>query len=485
MLSSNQNFSPGQENGPTESEERLRQSEQRFRLLFERASDAIFLLDTRLCFLEANRCACELLGYMREELLGLSVLDMLRPADIPDTNALVEQIRQGEVGYAERWMQRKDGTSILLEGNGSLLDDGSFLIVARDITARKRMEEALRESEERIRLIADNAPAYISNVDTQYRYRFVNRANAERFGLTPEEMVGKSVREVMGQKAFEIILPYMNRAFQGETVAYEATVPYERLGERYMEVFYAPDVAEDGTITGLVGIIHDVTERKKVEQDRDRFAAEVAVLNEQLRRAMTETHHRVKNNLQVIAAMIDLQILSRREMLPLSEFQRLSRHIRALAAIHDLLTEAAGRDSGAEFLEAGAVLEKLFPLLQTIVGADRRLRYQVEEARLTSRQGASLALVANELVSNAIKHGANEVEIRLTADGEKARLEVADNGPGFPADFDPKRAAHTGLELVNTLSAWDLQGEASYGNRPQGGARVIVTMKIPPAMERS
>lgn len=144
---------------------------------------------------------------------------------------------------------------------------------AREAQQRRRAEEALRETGKRIRFIADNAPAFISNIDTEYRYVFANRASAERFGLTPEEIVGKSVAEVMGREAFATIRPYMERAFRGETFSYEMAVPYARLGTRYMQVFFAPDMAEDGSVRGLVAVVHDMSERKEADSARAALAA--------------------------------------------------------------------------------------------------------------------------------------------------------------------------------------------------------------------
>jgi PAS domain S-box-containing protein len=347
----------------------------------------------------------------------------------------------------------------------------------------RQTEERYRLLFERMRLIADNAPAYISNVDTDYRYLFVNRANAERFGFTVDEVVGKTVGEIMGQPAFETIRPYMERAFQGETVYFESVIPYARVGTRYMQVFYAPEFAEDGRVRGLIAIIHDITARKQMEEERTHHVREIERLNERLRQAIQETDHRVKNNLQILAAMVDLQTMEGREMLPVSEFARLAQHIRALAAVHEALTRQAQEDK-TEAISVRVILERLLPMLQqTMEGC--RLSYALEDTFLPIRQVSALALCTNELVSNAVKHGSGQVYLSFTVREDAAALEVFDNGPGFPPGFDPVASANTGLQLVGSLAAWDLHGAARFENRAEGGACVTITLpRVFPAPSR-
>ena len=197
---------------------------------------------------------------------------------------------------------------------------------------------------------------------------------------------------------------------------------------------------------------------------------------------MTETHHRVKNNLQVIAAMVDMQVMEDTSTLPTEEFRRLGSHIHMLAAVHDLLTEKAKADGLAHYVSSGAVMEKLLPLMRQLSG-NRMAKVEITDVPLTAKQGTSLALVLNELVSNAYKHGKGSVEISFTATEKEAVLEVCDDGPGFPPNFDPVKAAHTGLELVESLSRWDLSGIARYETRDEeGGGRVQITMPLIPVL---
>jgi two-component sensor histidine kinase len=204
---------------------------------------------------------------------------------------------------------------------------------------------------------------------------------------------------------------------------------------------------------------------------------EIEALNQRLQRAMTETYHRVKNNLQLVAALVEMTLPENQETVHVDKLRQMNQHIRALAAINDLLTRESRSHEEVSILSSRLVLEKLLALLVASTG-ERHIRWHINEVALTVKQGAGLALVVNELVSNGVKHGLGEVELSFDATGGQARLEVCDDGPGFPHDFEPKRAASTGLELIESLCLWDLGGEVAYLNRPAGGGRVVVTFPL-------
>ena len=101
----------------------------------------------------------------------------------------------------------------------------------------------------------------------------------------------------------------------------------------------------EGSLHGYVKILRDFTDRKQAEEAANRHQSEIESLNLRLKRTMSETHHRVKNNLQVITALLDMKIMDGNDVVPISEFKRLRLHIRALASIHELLTHAVKTDS--------------------------------------------------------------------------------------------------------------------------------------------
>ena len=224
-------------------------------------------------------------------------------------------------------------------------------------------------------------------------------------------------------------------------------------------------------------LTNEVAERKRTQDALALNQTHIEGLNGRLQRAMTETHHRVKNNLQLIAAMLDMRLMDGHATVSAHEIKRLGSYVRTLAAVHDILTEQAKEDGEAHFVSAREVLEKLLPMLNETTGG-RVVEAIIEEARLTARQGTSLAIVTNELVSNALKHGKGNVEVALIVTDETAVLTVSDEGPGFPPDFQPAIAANTGMEIIDHLSRWDLGAEVQYNNRARGGAAIRIAIPL-------
>ena len=228
----------------------------------------------------------------------------------------------------------------------------------------------------------------------------------------------------------------------------------------------------------MEGVVADITARRDAEAMLRRQRDDLHALNRRMQRAMTETHHRVKNNLQMISALIEIQALDHDAEGVGAEFARLNSHIRAMASVHDLLTQQARQDGAANHVSARAVLAKMLPLIESMAGGPV-LKYRVQDTQISGKQGISLALITNELALNALKHGCRALTITFEVSGQSAVLEVCDDGPGFPADFRPSEAANTGLFLVESIGRLDLGGEVRYGRGTDGtGGRVTITMPL-------
>lgn len=174
----------------------------------------------------------------------------------------------------------------------------------------------------------------------------------------------------------------------------------------------------------------EIVERRQAEEEILRHQHSIEALNQRLQRAMTETHHRVKNNLQIMASMVEMHVLTGAEFIAAEEVKKLGLHVQTLAAVHELLTQEAKDDGQAQYIPAREVIERLIQMLQKTAGA-RRIVNNIEEARLSAKQGTSLALILNELISNALKYSPGDIRVEFTLQGDKAELRVCDGGPGF------------------------------------------------------
>ncbi len=157
--------------------------------------------------------------------------------------------------------------------------------IAEIDAVRERLDAnllALRASKEHLRLLTDHAPVLLAHCGSDQRYRFVNQPYAEMFGLTPNDLIGKHPREVLGDAAYAHARPYMETALTGQPTEYDLELPPRLSGMRTLHVAYAPERDTAGQVTGFIAAISDVTQRKKTEaaliesEERLRVSTELA-----------------------------------------------------------------------------------------------------------------------------------------------------------------------------------------------------------------
>ena len=325
-----------------------------------------------------------------------------------------------------------------------------------------------------------------------HRIRFLNPALCRLTGKNRDELMGLPFPEALPEPEPNQSRALLDRVF--ETGATEILLDQEHRGDSPTPAFWSYTawavLDERQCPTGVMVQVNDTTQAVLVRQASEalnqallvsglkqhELTQEADELNARLRRAMTETHHRVKNNLQVVVALVEMQ-MGEGESVADAALQRIHQHLRTLATVHELLTEQAKEDHSVTHIGAKVVLERLVGLLQQTSGA-RTIRASLSDLVLPTQKVAALCLLVSECVSNALKYARGEIEITLQGLGDRARLEVCDDGAGFPAGFDPDRAAHTGMELIESLARFDLRGEVRYENHPRGGGRIVVTFPI-------
>ncbi|HEY1717872.1 MAG TPA: ATP-binding protein [Verrucomicrobiae bacterium] len=129
---------------------------------------------------------------------------------------------------------------------------------------------ALFKSEEQLRIVADLASVYLCQFDREHRYKFANRAYAERYGFEPPQMIGRRISDVLGTAAYEAIRPYIDEAFTGKKAEFEVEIMYATLGARWIHVIFMPEQNLEGRVVGVVAVINDISLRKGEEQELKR-----------------------------------------------------------------------------------------------------------------------------------------------------------------------------------------------------------------------
>ena len=251
-------------------EEALRESGERFRAVFNKAIDGILLTDTEAKkFYMANEAICQMLGYTREEIMNLGVADIHPEEDLPRVVDEFEKQVKGVITLAKDIpVKRKDGSILLADVNSSkiTLGDRMYLLgIFRDITERKKAERRLKESEQRLRAIFDNAVDGLLLVDTADRtFHGANRMMRQMLGYSPEELDKLRIDDIHPQDTLPYVIDQFEKQKRGE-IAVARDIPVRR---KDGTVFYADVSASHMTLAEkkyLLGIFRDITERKRVE----------------------------------------------------------------------------------------------------------------------------------------------------------------------------------------------------------------------------
>ncbi len=252
-------------------EEKLRSSEERLKILFEFAPDAIYLNDLKGTFIDGNKAAEELTGYKREELIGKSFLELklLPPSQIPKAAALLARNVLGQpTGPDEFTLKRKDGSQVPVEMmTFPVKVKGQILVlgIARDISERKRAEEVLRESEEKYRHLVERANDGILIIQDRV-IKYANPRSTEMGGYSVEEMIGTPFTDHVHPDEVAKTVDRYKRRMSGEDVEpiYE-TVLKRRDGSDLNVELNAGIITYQGKPADLV-FVRDITERKRVEE---------------------------------------------------------------------------------------------------------------------------------------------------------------------------------------------------------------------------
>jgi PAS domain S-box-containing protein len=248
-------------------DESLRASEARYRALVEQAADGIFTArrtaDQRTIVENVNSAGCEMFGYTREELVGLDVADLIADLDSPTDSSKIAAMLAGKALRSERLMLRKDGTTLAVETNTKMLDDGRIQSIARDITERKRAEESLRLSSEILQRV--KSLVLVSDKDGQITYASPSVKTV--LGYEPQDMLGDGWWQ---HSSVDLEEEKRERSHVIDLAAPETVVPeepYERMvkgqaGELHWILWQ--DVKGPGD--QVIGVGHDITERVEAEE---------------------------------------------------------------------------------------------------------------------------------------------------------------------------------------------------------------------------
>jgi PAS domain S-box-containing protein len=349
----------------------------------------------------------------------------------------------------------------------------SARLLVQERAARARAEAA----EARFRDFLEVAPDAILLVDDSGTIRLMNGQAEQMFGYARKELLGQPL---------EMLLPERFRAAHvGHRTGYQHSPRTRPMGtglelfgrrkdgsEFPVEISLSPTRTDEGDF--IVSVIRDITERNRAAKERERLLASEREKGEQLKLAVREAHHRIKNNLQAISDLLYLEVASGSEVSAREVLQESVERIQSIALVHDMLSQ----DADVQTVDLRAMVEQLVPMvLRSSGAAGAELQVSVPSVPVSSKKATTLALIINELVSNAAKHGLAgrpdaRLQVRLAPEDEGLRLRVRDNGAGLPPGFDLATQANVGLQVVRILAERDLSGKFSLSEGPELEAAV-------------
>ncbi len=493
--------------GQKQMEEAMRKSNERYRLLAENVSDVIFIKDMNLHFTYISPSVEKLTGYSVEEAMALTMEEAYTPHSIELvmeafseelSREKSEQSDPSRVRTIDMEGYRKDGSTIWTEAKMRFLRDSNghpmgILGVSRDITERKRAEEALREGEKKYKQLFNHAPAGIYELDFhKQKFITVNDIICKYTGYSEEEFLRMSPYDILSDDGKALYAQRVRKLMAGENIS--ESVEYKITRKDGEELWVALDinpVYENGKVKGATAVVHDITERHKVEQRLKQSEERLRSFSAELMKAQEEERTRISKELHDELGQ-SLAILKHRVR---SLGKKLLAHQPQMSQDNDATVELVdeiirkvrqiSRDLNPSILEDAG----LCPALRSL--ADNFMQeYEIpvtlnldDIGALFSKETArNLYRIFQEALTNIAKHAeASYVGFQIRKGSEYVYFLIEDDGKGFDTNEARTRDQNRkGLGLALMDERADLVGGTLEirSHEDGGGTKILLTVPI-------
>lgn len=444
----------------------LTDREKRFRTLFESTYDAILIVRSGV-FTDCNRGALRLFHCSKEEIVGKTPSDFSPPAQ-PDgkdsKTAIAESLAQALGGESAlfTWKYRTlDGIEFDAEVSFTRIElDGEMAVQAiiRDITERKRAEDALRQSEQKYRILSESSPDAIFIVDGTHRILYANMLASTLLGEGLREVIGatkdKPAQNPNQQERPDLI---KNVLANGQIMKREDKLTSRNGKAIWLDSTFMPLYEEGGGAYAVLGVAHDITDRKTMETQIESSLREKEYL-------LKEIHHRVKNNLQVISSLLSMQARKTDDPKVKDTLTDSQNRVKSIALVHEKLYQSKSLDR----IEYGDYLTKIVTYLLesfNVNPAQVSWKANAKDVYVSIDQAVPCSLIINEMITNSLKYAfpqgrKGEITISFTLEDHNYILDYRDNGVGVPPGANLERAGSLGMQLINGLTR-QLDGKLS------------------------
>jgi PAS domain S-box-containing protein len=452
-------------------------------LILDEIDDGYYEVDLAGRFTFVNKALCRLVRMSSSDLIGLDHRTYMSEESAREIFHIFQSVFQSgesrrvpELDIALRggpmlWVE----FTVTLRRNADRTPIG-FRGIIHDLTSRKKAERALEEANTRIRGLIQAIPDIVYFKDASLRNIVVNKAFEDAFGLSEAAIAGKTDEEILPpdlaaacRRSDELVLT------SGKPFRFEETMTDRNGRDVVFETIKSVYRDGAGRALGLVGVSRDVTERRRMEAALKFALEEKEVL-------LKEVHHRVKNNMQVISSLLNLQARYLQDPEAIEVFADSQRRVRSMALIHEKLYQS---DNLAR-IDFGNYIRQLTASLvasQMKRPGQVEVRTEIEDIEFDLKTSIPLGLIINELVSNSLKHafpddrtGAITIALRRTNDG--FLLTLRDTGVGIPGETEIHHSKSMGFQLVSLL-AHQLDGRFELSPAPGAELRVFFREQTP------
>jgi PAS domain S-box-containing protein len=408
--------------------------------------------------IDFNKTVIKKLGYTGEKLYQMSFFDICCDSDLKVYSDIRTKAKQNKSFALELALVTNVNKIIEMEIEFNYLEfegEEYYCAIARDITERKKANAILLESEARFRNLADTAPVMIWMTDSSRLCNYCNKPWLEFTGRSFEEELGYGWSELIHPEDKSACIENFEDAFN-KKIDFNSEYRLKRHDGQYRWFLNTgvPRFTTDGNFLGYIGSCIDITEIKRSREQVDNSLKEKVVL-------LKEIHHRVKNNLQVISSLFNLQSAFIQDESAKAIFMESQNRVKSMALIHEKLYLS----KNLSFINFS---EYLRDLITNIFNSYRLklnsigMELNIDELETNVDIAVYLGLIVNELVSNSFKHAfpngkgydnsTGVLAVCLNRTGEnKYTIIVRDNGCGFPENLDFHNTNSLGMQLVHAL----------------------------------
>jgi PAS domain S-box-containing protein len=456
-----------------------KQSEEKFKALINNSSDLIRILDKNGIITFDSPSSTRILGYLEDYFIGKSPLDFIHPDDLErvkkDLNEVFENHNPGTP--TEFRIHKADGTYIYVESVSQNMFKipyiNGIVVTTHPIQQRKEMEDKLIENEKKYRTLFEEDPDYTILLKPDGTILDVNNATTEIAGLSQKELIGENFTElkIIPPEDMKYHLNRISSLLKGEDIEPFESRFIDKNGDIHWVLVRFTAVKGNKDVNYILGIATDITEYKIATNEIKSSLREKNIL-------IQEIHHRVKNNMQIISSLLNLQKQYVDEKEAVNVLMESQNRVKSMSLIHEklYLSKDLTHINFAEYIES--LVMNLFYTYNVKENIIKPI-LEIDDVNLNMETAVPCGLIISETISNSLKYAfpnemTGEIYISLKSIEDKYELIIRDNGIGLPDELDFNNLDSLGLLLVNNLTD-QIDGELKINN--YSGTEFKITFK--------